>query len=80
MPNITAVNPSSDAKIQSATEIMYQVFDGLRGNHPIKFEDSDLSSLKLHRRYLSLPSMPKQLISNGQAVEIDLQYSTSLMV
>jgi len=48
MSNITEVNNSTDAKIQSATEIMYQVFNDLRANHPARFQDNDLSSLKLH--------------------------------
>jgi len=69
--NIITVNNSSHAKIQSSTEIMVQVFDDLRENRPKRFQDSDLcSSLKLHPRYKSLPNMPKQLISEGEALQI----------
>jgi len=81
MSNITAVNNSSDAKIQSASEIMMQVFQDLRENHPTRFEDSDLSGLKSHRRYKSLPNLPKRFVSAAdEAVQINLPSSTALTI
>jgi len=59
---------------------MVQVFDDPWQNRPKKFQDNELTSLKLHQRYKSLPNMPKQLISEGEVVQIDLQSSTAFMI
>ena len=58
-----AVKSSSDVNKQSATEIMIQVFEDLRENRPKVLEESVVTSLKLHRRYASLPNISLQSIS-----------------
>ncbi|KAL4141747.1 hypothetical protein QTP88_004324 [Uroleucon formosanum] len=46
---------------------MIQTFKNLRENRPKLLEEGDLTSLKLHKRYHSLPNMSLQSISTSKA-------------
>ncbi|KAL4096531.1 hypothetical protein QTP88_021469 [Uroleucon formosanum] len=46
---------------------MIQTFEDLRENRPKLLEEGDLTSLKLHKRYHSLPNMSLQSTSAGEA-------------
>ncbi|KAL4096429.1 hypothetical protein QTP88_021389 [Uroleucon formosanum] len=69
MSTITAVESSPDVEIQLAKETMIQTFEELRENRPKLLEEGDLTSLKLHKRYHSLPNMSLQSISAGEALQ-----------
>jgi len=75
MSTIKSVKSSSDVNKQSTTEIVIQVFENFRENRPKGLEECVLTSLKLHRRYTSLPNMSLQSIFAVEAA----QFTTTSM-
>ncbi|XP_029347465.1 uncharacterized protein LOC115034480 [Acyrthosiphon pisum] len=79
--NITAVNGSSETRTQCAvTETMLKVMDDLRQNRPKKFQDHDLTGIKVYQRYRSLPNIPMQSVSEGETVPIGSQSTNAVML
>jgi len=78
MSTIEPVKSSYDVNIQSATEIMIQAVEDLQENQLKELKVRVLTSLKLHRRYTSLPNMSLLSIFAGDAPQSTTALTTQV--